>query len=215
MGNRAVIRGLNQDMGVYVHWNGGYDSVLAFTQYCKLKGYRSPETDSYGLARLAQVIGNFFGGGLSLGLWNMSDTKELTPKIVEDMWLDNGVYEIRNWEIVKHWDPDIVITEPEISEYELKNSLLCIDSCMPESEKLGKDFLSADVINTSELKIGDKVFVYDQIYGKYELQTVIGFGDTDWLNGRNVKGKPYTDRYEERSEGNINAYILTDKIRKI
>lgn len=56
MGNRAIIKGKNQALGVYVHWNGGYDSVNAFCTYCKLKGYRSPETDSYGIARLAQVI---------------------------------------------------------------------------------------------------------------------------------------------------------------
>lgn len=60
MGNRAIIKGKNQALGVYVHWNGGYDSVNAFCTYCKLKGYRSPETDTYGIARLAQVIGNFF-----------------------------------------------------------------------------------------------------------------------------------------------------------
>ena len=65
MGNRAIIKGKNQALGVYVHWNGGYDSVNVFCTYCKLKGYRSPETDSYGIARLAQVIGNFFGGNVS------------------------------------------------------------------------------------------------------------------------------------------------------
>lgn len=69
MGNRAIIKGVGTNIGVYVHWNGGYDSVLAFTQYCKLKGYRSPESDpAYGTARLAQVIGNFFGGSCSVGI---------------------------------------------------------------------------------------------------------------------------------------------------
>ena len=37
MGNRALIKGKGSNLGVYVHWNGGYDSVLAFTHYCKLK----------------------------------------------------------------------------------------------------------------------------------------------------------------------------------
>ena len=72
MGNRAVITtsefmNLHEDiqfsneLGVYLHWNGGRDSVTAFLTYCKLKGYRPPETDCYGWARLCQVIGNFFG----------------------------------------------------------------------------------------------------------------------------------------------------------
>ena len=29
MGNRAIIKGVGTNIGVYVHWNGGYDSVLA------------------------------------------------------------------------------------------------------------------------------------------------------------------------------------------
>lgn len=37
MGNRAIIKGKNQALGVYVHWNGGYDLVNAFCIYCKLK----------------------------------------------------------------------------------------------------------------------------------------------------------------------------------
>ena len=58
MGNRAIIKGVGTNIGVYVHWNGGYDSVLAFTQYCKLKGYRSLESaPAYGTARLAQTFG--------------------------------------------------------------------------------------------------------------------------------------------------------------
>ena len=56
MGNRAVITTqeylTNPDtIGVYLHWNGGRDSVQAFLLYCKLKGYRPPETDCYGWAR--------------------------------------------------------------------------------------------------------------------------------------------------------------------
>ena len=69
MGNRAVITTQDEKMGIYVHWNGGYDSVNAFLKYCELRGYRSPTEDlTYGFARLAQVICNFFGGGLSCGV---------------------------------------------------------------------------------------------------------------------------------------------------
>ena len=59
MGNRAIIKGHGNSLGIYLHWNGGRDSVEAFLAYCKLKGYRSD--DSYSWARLAQVIGNYFG----------------------------------------------------------------------------------------------------------------------------------------------------------
>ena len=72
MGNRAVITTKenfdNNGIGIYLHWNGGYDSVSAFLKYCELKGHRSPDTDCYGWARLCQVIGNFFGGTTSIGI---------------------------------------------------------------------------------------------------------------------------------------------------
>ena len=92
MGNRAVITTRDKKLGVYLHWNGGRDSVEGFLQYCKLKGYRCPENDCYGWARLCQVIGNFFGGDCSVGidLYNRLDLNNG----------DNGVYIIENWEIV-------------------------------------------------------------------------------------------------------------------
>ena len=64
MGNRAVIttRKDLKDIGVYLHWNGGRDSVEGFLTYCKIKGYRPPEYDNYGWAYLCMTIGNFFGG---------------------------------------------------------------------------------------------------------------------------------------------------------
>lgn len=73
MGNRAVITTRenfdNDGIGIYVHWNGGRDSVEAFLAYCEARGFRSPSQDNaYGFAQLARVIGNFFGNGLSLGI---------------------------------------------------------------------------------------------------------------------------------------------------
>ena len=68
MGNRAVITTKEKKIGVYLHWNGGRDSVEAFLTYCKMKNYRTPESDNYGWARLCQVIGNCFGGECSIGV---------------------------------------------------------------------------------------------------------------------------------------------------
>ena len=92
MGNRAVITTEAKEIGVYLHWNGGRDSVEGFLKYCKDAGHRSPEKDCYGFARLCQVIGNYFGGTTSLGVdrYENLDTDNG----------DNGVYIIKNWEIV-------------------------------------------------------------------------------------------------------------------
>ncbi len=102
MGNRAVITtstaldvSKSQDLGLYLHWNGGRDSVEAFLKYCELQGFRSPDKSCYGWARLAQVIGNFFGtsgGGLSVGIDRCCNLDCDNG--------DNGVYVISGWAIV-------------------------------------------------------------------------------------------------------------------
>ena len=73
MGNRAVIAFqeenwdtvLPDSVGIYLHWNGGPESVEAFLTAAKELGVRA---DDYGVARLCQIIGNWFGGTLSLGI---------------------------------------------------------------------------------------------------------------------------------------------------
>jgi len=128
MGNRAVIltdKSTNEDqIGVYLHWNGGRDSVEAFLKYCKLKGYRSPETDSYGWARFCQVVGNFFGGDTSIGL-------DICARLDCDNW-DNGVYIIKGWEIVGRE----FFADTEQNHHDLHAMLTDINNAMPEKERI-------------------------------------------------------------------------------
>ncbi len=94
MGNSAVITadGLS---GIYLHWNGGVESVLAFLAIAKKRGYRDPSTDtSYAMARLTGLIHEFFGTktetSLGIGTIEQLDTDNG----------DNGTYEIgRDWTI--------------------------------------------------------------------------------------------------------------------
>lgn len=131
MGNCAVITtstdinvSESNDIGVYLHWNGGRDSVEAFLMYCKLKGYRTPEYDNYGWARLCQVIGNFFGGDLSIGI-------DKCCNLDCDNY-DNGVYIIKDWEIVGRK----YHTGREQQEYDLYGMLTDINESQPEGERL-------------------------------------------------------------------------------
>lgn len=133
MGNRAVITASkskdvknSQDIGVYVHWNGGRDSVEAFLKYCELKKYRSPSDDNYGWARLCQVIGNYFGetNSIEIGYCEHLDCDNR----------DNGVYIIEGWEIVGRQYHD----GAEQNSYDLYEMLLDIDKSQPIMEQLGK-----------------------------------------------------------------------------
>ena len=219
MGNRAMIKGLGTNIGVYVHWNGGYDSVLAFTQYCKMKGYRSPEDDpSYGTARLVQVVANYFGGSCSVGVESMIGATVLTPEFVNELYLDNGIYEIENWEIVKHWNPDVIKPEDECHEgYDLTEMLCDIDECQPTKEQLSKEFITADLVDPKTLNLNDEVFVQD-FTGAVEKHTVVGFaaGSGIFRNGHNVSGLPFIDKYGTPDYGrNINNYLTDKLVRRV
>ena len=130
MGNRAVITTKqnfeNNGVGIYVHWNGGKDSVETFLTYCRLKGYRKPEEDNYGWARLCQVIGNFFGGDCSVGI-------DVVDRLDCDNY-DNGVYFIEDWKIVgrKYFDGI------EQDGFTLMDGLVELDRCQPDREQLGR-----------------------------------------------------------------------------
>ena len=123
MGNRAVITTTNKEMGVYVHWNGGRTSVEGFLAYCKMMGYRKPETDCYGWARLVQTIANFFGSdGLSVGV-------DKYTSLDCDNW-DNGVYIVKDWHVVgREFQRD---EDEEVNLEDLTGMMLEINKCQPE-----------------------------------------------------------------------------------
>ena len=133
MGNRAVITASksknvknSKNIGVYLHWNGGRDSVEAFLTYCEFKEYRSPSDDNYGWARLCQVLGNFFGGTESLGVDNCCNLDCDNG--------DNGVYIIEGWRIVGRQ----YFAGTEQRSHKLLDMLIYIDSRQPTTEQLGK-----------------------------------------------------------------------------
>lgn len=203
MGNRAVITTRDNfrsnGVGVYLHWNGGRDSVEAFLKYMKLRRFRAPDSDNYGWARLCQVIGNFLGGALSIGI-DRVDCLDM------DNW-DNGTYIIEGWDIVgrEFFDGE------EQNCYDINEMLLEIDEKQPFNDQLGKEFLSTKEVETSKIKLGDKVYVMDYT-DKYELCEVCGFGD-GLVNGTDVTDVPYIDRFGENYAENINNYLLEDSYR--
>lgn len=131
MGNRAVITTRenfeNNGVGVYLHWNGGRDSVEAFLEYCNLVGYRTPSDDCYGWARLCQVIGNFFGGTTSIGI-------DTVNRLDCDNY-DNGVYIIDGWQIVDR----VYMHGSEQMHYDKIDMMVEIDKRQPDP--MGEDVI--------------------------------------------------------------------------
>ena len=137
MGNRALITlqpltKENNVIAVYVHWNGGIESVKAICEVCKARGFRDPTGDnSYALARFIGVWHEFFGvtSSLSLGVYT-TDLESL-----KDAWLDNGVYTVgKDWEIIEHFKVDengkkidlgLEVPKSQLERYEgIKNAMI-------------------------------------------------------------------------------------------
>lgn len=168
MGNRAIILSKNDmladgkinpnQIGVYLHWNGGRDSVSAFLKYCKLKGYRSPSTDCYGWACLCNVISNFFGDGMSLGI-------DIASRLDCDNY-DNGVYIIDRWEIVGR----LYNHGTEQANYNVDSFVLELNERMPEQSRIDtcvlKELLKAEEVPYQELTLGD--VIWTQYSGDWE-----------------------------------------------
>lgn len=96
MGNRAVLcySRAPSSTGIYIHWNGGHESIAAFLHVCRERGYRSPDADpAYGMARLCGLLCEFFGGGDSVGIGPLRE--------LDVSNFDNGAYLIgENWSVV-------------------------------------------------------------------------------------------------------------------
>ena len=200
MSNSGVIQFKGFDeYGVYLHWNGGRDSIEAFLKYCKLKGYMNND-----IPRFIQIVSNYFGGNNSIYLENINKISS-----------DHGIYIVDNWEIIGRKD----FNYNEQKEYNLEEMLLDIDKAQPEKLQLGEKFLNSEIVLTSNLKIGDKVFKYNSITCIYEEFTVVGIGLDEFRNGTNVFNIPYVNKYYSECKNsykdNINNYILDKEIRKI
>ncbi len=107
MGNRAVIQIENDPLEIYLHWNGGRDSIDPMLVYAREQGIGSGD---YGVARLCQIIGNTLGGTLSLGV---------APKGSYSGDEDNGTYVLDSQlRIVERKGVDHLFQEQNHHDYE-------------------------------------------------------------------------------------------------
>jgi len=203
MGNRAVITTKenfeNNGIGIYLHWNGGRDSVEAFLKYCELHNYREPTSDCYGWAYLTATICNFFGDGMSVGI-------DVISNLDTDNY-DNGTYIIDGWKIVDRK----FMEHSEQHCYDMTDMLESINEKQPVDMQLPKELLTAEKVPTSDLKVGDKFLYLDNLYNKWSIEEVVGIGEDRYVNGHKVAGVPYTNKYGfENPADNPNNYIYTD-----
>ena len=169
MGDRAIITNKSRSIGVYLHWDGNINRVRAFLKYCELRKVRAD--DDYQWARLCQVIGNYIGGELSLGVSKYTTDEYMDPG-------DNGIYVIDGWDIIEHicaYEDDDVYSEEDFID------LLCVvDQAQPERDQLGRRFIEqqfgieSDEPESKVDKIREGIIKYMETAGMAVI-------DPDWM----------------------------------
>ena len=156
MGNRAVITIIEKKkysvndilngVGIYLHWNGSQNSIRNFLLYAKMHEYY--HDDSYALARLTQLIANFFGGSTSIGI----------DVVKHSDWtnMDNGVYVIgKNFEIreqmmfLEDWRNPLIHEVKSIRE-QFKQGLIKKEVIPFEGYNEEEDMTFLEEINSSQ-----------------------------------------------------------------
>ena len=126
MGNRAFIEFKGSECGIYLHWNGGRDSIEGFLTYCEMRGFGTDPVE-HSLALMTQVIANFFGGSTSVCVGLRSEWGSAAD------W-DNGTYVVDGWRIVGR--KDAPLTEQRV--HPLAEFVVAVDEAQPLKEQLGE-----------------------------------------------------------------------------
>lgn len=121
MGNRAVITTPDKTLGIYLHWNGGRDTVEPLLKYCELKKCVRPEIDNYGWAQFTQIVRNTLSS-VGIDLYNHLDTDNG----------DNGVYIIQDWKIIGRE----YMNYSEQNVYPFNEVLHWINDSQPEEQRI-------------------------------------------------------------------------------
>ena len=131
MGNRAFIAHKDAPVGVYLHWNGGTDTVKPLLDYCRLAN-RHSGFDSYGegLSTFVTVAKNMLGDNLFIEL-NYKD---------DPMLEDNGTYWIDGWDIVGRETSPYFTEEQDGHNYQ--DMLEAIAAAQPEARRVSEEELA-------------------------------------------------------------------------
>ena len=206
MGNRAIITGKESHIGVYVHWNGGRDSVEAMLETAYYRSRTGLGADAYdqGLTTLINIASNFLGDSVTIVTIDPENLFKTDPG-------DNGVYVVdENWEIIDR------VNAPDEEQYSHDHLelMITIDEHQPAHLQLGEEFLRAEKVDPHGLKVNDEVFIRDK-YGDtlYKKVRVVHIGNP---TGEKVPGgigdnAPYLGTY---APSNPNGYLTEDDCHK-
>ena len=133
---KATYKAKVQPFGVYLHWNGGPESIYAFLAVLNKRMEDRGGDLSYAAARFVEIIGRYFGGNTSLGLLGFTTrdqnamTNNNNVRANHISHGDNGIYVIawdgKKYGVTKRYGADYGdnwLSELEIKREEKKASI--------------------------------------------------------------------------------------------
>lgn len=108
-GGRARTRREVLPFGLYLHWNGGPESVWAFLDVLSERMVSRGNDIGYASARLVEIVGRYFGGNLSVGLSGLSSAEVIllsrrTGTVKDNAAIDAGISPGDSGVYVVAWD---------------------------------------------------------------------------------------------------------------
>lgn len=212
MGNSCFVTTPKKQVGIYLHWNGGRDSIESFCEYMRILDTANIVGDQgYALAQFSKVVGNYLGTD-SIGLYPYDES-------CRDC--DNGVYVLgKNWSIEERIYPSCYADGDEFKEqYEhtIDEMVRDIDNRQPEGLKLGRLWFDAKLVKATDIKVGDVVLTKGDSVGALNGRFVEEAEIVGICKDKNSEyyGLPYIGRYNVpgviTNEENGNNYLAKTK----
>lgn len=220
MGNRAVITKLGSEKGIYLHWNGGMDSVKPIVWFAHNFIKDEEELDAI------NSVCKFYG---------LNTCYDNVNKLDCDNY-DNGVYLVDNGEIIGR----VYNHGEEQDNYDFNEFVCSLNESMPKCYRQDKEFLfqylSSYKLNDKwgdvdkdafdkNVKVGSYIYVEEDSIHKASFVKILGVRKShELINGVDYYGKffynftkrssfgtPYDDKKDiEKIENNPNSYLDID-----
>lgn len=212
MGNRAVITKLGSEKGIYLHWNGGMDSVKPIVWFAKHFIFDMEELDAINFVAKCWGLDPDYRNASELDCNNY----------------DNGVYIVNNGVIIGR----VYAPSKEQDSYDFDEMVDSLNSAMPKNYRKSREFvlkyLASESLkdewgNIDKEKFRDKVHIGSEVlvheWNGDAFFKLLGVRKShELVNGEDRYGKYYFnftklnkyqspwDDADERLEGNPNSY---------
>ena len=174
MGNRAFIAHQSAPNGIYLHWNGGMDSIKPLLDYCALVDpYGGFNEGVGGLVTFVTVANNMLGSSI-----------HIEDNSASLMLEDNGTYWVEGWEIVGRETPEYFTQEQDSHDY--WDMMMAIATHQPRARQIPLKVITSEVATKDNIHDAERVLYRD--YDEWKEVSIIGFTDDnqpiiDMFNG--------------------------------